>query len=413
MYRDLREWGGVAGIVAVLVLQACAVDVRAQQGPVEAHGDPADESRRLRAKALELGYNLDHTEALATFREAIAAGPSDPAPHRLAAATIWISSLFRQGAVTADDYLGQARSNVKRTRPSPELASAFRIHLNRALELSEARLRGNPRDADAHFQVGAAHGFLASYAATVEGRVLGGFGDARRAYREHKRVLELDPARKDAGLIVGMYRYGVSLLPFHWRLLAGLAGFEGGRHRGLELVEAAAEQPSDIQTNARFTLIVIYNREERYDDALRVIEKLREQYPRNRLLWLEAGTTALRAGRFAAARESLEQGLEKLAADPRPRAFGEEARWRYAYGAALVGLKEKAAAERELGAVLSAEAPEWLRGRAHKELGKLADLAGDRQRAIEAYRLAARICRAEHDSSCADEAGKLVKASYR
>ena len=59
--------------------------------------------------------------------------------------------------------------------------------------------------------------------------------------------------------------------------------------RGLRLVEEAAAYASDVQANARFTLIVIYNREQRYTDALRVIHELQLQYPRNRLLWLEAG----------------------------------------------------------------------------------------------------------------------------
>ena len=383
------------------------------QGPAQASRDGVTESRRLRSKALELGYNLDHAEALAAFGEAMGADPTDPAPHRLAAATIWIQALFQQGAVTADDYLGQARSNVDRKPLPPDLASSFRTHLNRALELGQARLRAHPGDPDAHFQVGAAYGFLASYTATVEGRVMGGFGDARRAYREHKRVLELDPSRPDAGLIVGMYRYGVSQLPLHWRLLAGLAGFDGGREQGVTLVEHAAEAPSDIQTNARFTLIVIYNREARYDEALRVIERLQAQYPRNRLLWLEQATTALRARRFENARTALEQGLLKCGADPRPRAFGEEARWRYVYGAALVGLHERAKAERELRTVLALEAPRWLQGRARKELGKIADLAGDRPTALSQYRAAERLCRAGHDASCVDEASTLAKTAYR
>jgi tetratricopeptide (TPR) repeat protein len=404
---DRRLCAVAAGLAMVLSMPGIQA-----QGP-EASRDGGTESRRLRSKALELGYNLDHSGALATFSEAMAADPSDPAPHRLAAATIWIQALFQQGAVTADDYLGQARSSVDRKPLPPDLAASFRAHLNRALELSQARLRAHPGDPDAHFQVGAAYGFLASYTATVEGRVMGGFGDARRAYREHKRVLELDPSRPDAGLIVGMYRYGVSQLPLHWRLLAGLAGFDGGREQGVTLVERAAEAASDIQTNARFTLIVIYNREARYDEALRVIDRLQAQYPRNRLLWLEQATTALRAGRFENARTALEQGLLKCSADTRPRALGEEARWRYVYGAALVGLHERSKAERELRTVLALEAPRWLQGRARKELGKIADLAGDRPTALSQYRAAERLCRAGHDTSCVDEASTLAKTAYR
>ncbi len=358
-------------------LSAAAVVWGASESLICQPSDPArssiaaTESRRLRAEALELGFNLDHADALKAFQAAIAADPSDPAGYRLTAATVWIQSLFQQGAVTADDYLGHVKASVDRRPLSKEMATAFRRHIERATALAEARVQANPRDADAHFQVGAAYGFQASYTATVEGRVMGGFGAARRAYREHKRVLQLDPRRKDAGLIVGMYRYAVSLLPWHWRTLAGLAGFDGGRERGLELIEAAASEPSDVQANALFTLVVIYNREKRYDAALRAVAELQRRFARNRLLWLEAGTTLLRAGRCAAARDVLEQGLRKLAADRRTRAFGEEARWRYAYGAALAGLGEAEAAERELRAVVAGEAHDWLRDSAHKQLGKL------------------------------------------
>ncbi len=373
----------------------------------------AGESAALLAKGLELGYNLDYEDALATFRAAMVADPTDPAPHRLVAATMWIQLLFQQGAVTADDYLGKARSDVARTPPSPEVAAAFHAHIERALELGERRLRVNPADVDARFQIGAAHGYLTSYKATVEGRVIGGFRTARRAYTEQERVLELDPGRKDAGLIVGMYRYGVSQLSAPLRLLAGIAGFGGGRERGLRLIEEAAWYSSDIQTNAMFTLIVIYNREARYDDALRVIGELQRRYPRNRLLWLEAASTALRASRHADARSAIEEGLAKFGEDRRPRAFGEAARWHYYHGAALVGLRQADRAAAELRAVLSGEAPEWLRGRAHKELGKLSDLAGDRAHALVEYRLASSLCRAHHDSACADETTALIKKQYR
>jgi len=102
-----------------------------------------------------------------------------------------------------------------------------------------------------------------------------------------------------------------------------------------------------------------------------------------------------------------------LASDSRPRAFGELARWQYAHGAALVGLKRTAEAGQELRAVLRGEAHGWVRGRAHKELGKLADLAGNRSAALDEYRIAVRIGRAENDTASADEAARLLKTAYR
>ena len=279
-------------LVAATYLTVLTVHAREGLQPAQtgdARAPHMAEAAALRARGQLLGYNLDRDAALASFREAIAADPADPAAYRLTAATLWIGELFQQGAVSAEDYLGQARSDVQRTPPAAQLDTAFRENLERALTLAEQRCRASG-SADAHFQLGAAYGYQATYAATIEGSLFGTLRAARRAYAEHARVLELDPGRKDAGLIVGMYRYAVSSLSLPSRVVARMAGFAGGRDRGLRMVEEAAAYPSDVQTNARFTLIVIYNREARFDDALRVIAELQREYPRNRLLWLEAGS---------------------------------------------------------------------------------------------------------------------------
>jgi len=397
---------------AVTILAVVLGSDRGQTG-VKPSSDPGLTPTQLRQRALDEGYNLDHADALATFKEAIAADPTDPAAYRLAAASIWITLLFEQGIITVEDYLGQARSNVQRTPPRADLAATFHSYLQQAERISEQRLKTQPNDADAHYQVGSAYGFEASYSATVEGRVAGSLSPARRAFSEHERVLELDPRRQDAGLVVGLYRYAVSELSLPARLVAYLAGFGGGKDRGIKLVEDAAAYPSEVQSNARFTLILLYNREKRYDDALRVIRELQAKYPRNRLLWLEGGGTALRAGRPAEARTWLEDGLTRLAHDSRPRAAGEESRWHYTYGSTLVALRDAGPAMRELNAALEGATRDWVRGRVHKELGKLKDLAGNRAGALDEYRQADRLCKSDQDSACTAEIQPLLKRAYQ
>src|SRR5437867_9026122 len=205
---------GSRRLMVSAVLLALSVSLSAGQDPEtsarSSRGSDAPRAAALRARGLELGYNLDHVEALDAFKQAIAADPDDPSGYILAAGTAWTASLFEQGAITVADYLGQARPNLHRQKPSAALDTAFHENLRHALALSEGRLRKDPDEADAHYQVGAAYGFLASYNVTVEGRVLGSLGPARRAYREHERVLDLEPHRKDAGLIVGLYRYAIA-----------------------------------------------------------------------------------------------------------------------------------------------------------------------------------------------------------
>ncbi len=405
------------GATAIAVFVAAVAAVAGQGSYTLSAGIPvtspaAVDAAALRHRGQALGYNLDREEALAAFRDAIAADPSDPAAYRLTAAALWIGALFERGAVTAEDYLGQARSDANRQAPSPELEAIFRKNLDRAMALAEERCRSSC-GADGHFQLGAAYGYQATYAATIEGSVVGSLRAARRAYAEHQRALDLDPARKDAGLIVGMYRYGVSELPLAARLIAHIAGLGGGRELGIRMVEEAASYPSEVRTNARFSLIVIYNRESRFDDALRVVELLQQEYPRNRLLWLEAGSTALRAKRPAQARRALEHGLEMLASDTRPKAFGELARWGYYYGATLVALNEDQAARRALEGALTVPGRPWVQGRIHTELGKLAERAGYRERALDEYRQATRLCTADDDDVCVKEAKNLTAGVRR
>jgi tetratricopeptide (TPR) repeat protein len=372
-----------------------------------------EKAAMLRSRGLDLGYNHDYAEAFAAFRDAIAVDPDDATAYRLLAASAWIRLLLDQGAITVEDYLGQTRGNLPRQPAGGDLERLFHDSLNKAIAISEKRVREHPADAEAHFQLGAAFGFQASYVATVERRLVDSLKSARRAYREHERTLALDPSRKDAGLIVGMYRYIVSNLSLPLRLGAYLAGFGGDSARGLRMVEEAARYPSDVQTNAMFILVLFYNREGRFADALTTIAELQRRYPRNRLLWLEAGSTALRAGRPADSRKAIEEGLARLASDTRPRAPGEDARWRYAHGASLVALGEIARARTELNLALDGARDDWIRGRIQKELGKAADLEGDRSGAVAAYREADRLCRSDDDDACTKDLKTLIKHGYR
>jgi hypothetical protein len=93
------------------------------------------------------------------------------------------------------------------------------------------------------------------------------------------------------------------------RVMAYVAGFGGGRERGIQMLEDAAAHGADARVDAMFALVLVYNRERRYDDALRVLGGLRRMYPRNRLVVLEMASTSLRAGRATDADGLLTEGL--------------------------------------------------------------------------------------------------------
>ena len=380
--------------------------------PVAAARDEALAS--IRRRAFEAAYNLDYPEAVTLFDQAIARDPNDSATHRARAVATWLHMVFMRGSITVDQYMGQmAAKDVSIEKPSAADAATFRQHANKALALAETRLRSQPQDVQALYDVGAALGVLASYTATVDGRVSGAFSQARRAYNAHERVMKLDARRKDAALVVGTYRYIVSTLPFPLRWMAYVAGFGGDREYGVRLVEEAARYPSDAQTDAKIALLLLYNREGRFKDALAVTDDLIARYPRNRILVLEAGATAIRARLFAQADRVLSEGITRLATDTRPRAFGEEAMWYYKRGLARLPLGNVGGSRADLQRAQSLPSRSWVKGRIRLEQGKLADLAGRRDVAVEAYREAARVGDATNDPFTSREAQRLLRTPYR
>jgi len=366
----------------------------------------------LRARGEALAYDLDHPAALALLRRATVMAPDDPRTHRALANVLWLNLLFKRGAVTVDHYLGSfSSSTVTLKEPPPEIDAEFRREVAKAIELAEGRVLAHPADPQAHYDLGAAVGLQASYVATVEGRLLAGFRAARRAYDEHERVLTLAPNRADAGLIVGTYRYLVSTLSLPMRIMAYAAGFGGGRELGLTLIERAAATPSDSQIDALFALVLMYNRERRYDDALKALQELRRLHPRNRLVVLESGATALRAGRPEQADAILTEGLAMLASDTRERIPGEQGLWRYKRGAARRALGRLDLATQDLQAATGQDSASWVRGRATVELGRIALARGDRSGAAAHAAEGEALCEQGHDPICVAEARQLTKES--
>jgi len=290
-------------------------------------------------------------------------------------------------------------------------ATEFSAEIAKAIELAEKRIAEHPKDARAHYELGAAVGLQASYIASVDGKLLAGFRAASRAYDEHEKVLQLDPSIKDAGLIVGTYRYVVSTLSMPMRLMAYVAGFGGGRERGITLLEDTSAAGQEGRTDALFALVLVYNREKRYDDAQRALQELRRLYPRNRLVLLEAGSTALRAGRAAQADTLLTEGLGMLTSSTGPRIPGEEALWRYKRGVARAELGRVDQASADLRSATGPEAERWVQGRARVELGRVALRRGDRATAAGEARLAGSLCQQSSDPVCVDAAKRLLRES--
>ena len=385
----------VAGLAAICLL------------PVAAAPQPASMD-----KVFDLAYNLDYPEALAEGKRLVAEHPADPAAYRAVATVVWMDMVFRRGATSIDHYLGnvtETQFNVP--KPAPDLDAEFHRSIDKAIELADAHMAARPKDPQALFDSGSAWALKGAYAAAVEGSITNAFKSARHAYNAHERVLELAPARAEANLVVGSYRYAVSTFGVATRVVAYVAGFGGGREKGISMIEIASRQGIS-QSDALFALAVIYSREGRHADAVDKLRELERRYPRNRLLVLEQGAALIRAGHADAASDILTTGLARLDNDTRPRFPGERALWLYKRGLARLNWNHRSEAAADLSAALGAGPVGWVRGRIHVEVGKLADLAGNRAKALTEYTEAASICGRSNDPVCEAEAERFKKRAF-
>ncbi|MCC7008078.1 MAG: tetratricopeptide repeat protein [Acidobacteria bacterium] len=355
-------------------------------------------------------FNLDRAEALAEAHAIVAAFPDEPRAHRALAAVVWLDVIFQRGAVTVDHYMGGVtKSQLSLPKPSPALDAEFRQAIDRAVALANARLRAAPRDVQARYDLGSAYGLLASYQASVEGSMASAFLTARRAFDAQEDVLERDPAMKAAGVVVGTYRYVVAGLGLPSRMFAYMLGFGGDKQRGIALIESAA-QDATAHVEATLALVLIYSREGRHADAVRLLHGLAAEYPRNRILVLEEGSALLRAGRQAEGEAQLTRGLEMFERDPRPKIPGERALWLYKRGLARTNLRHLADAAADLHAALDSGPENWVRGRIRLALGRVSEMRGQRPQAIASYETARTICGAANDPLCVADANRALEA---
>ena len=180
----------------------------------------------------------------------------------------------------------------------------------------------------------------------------------------------------------------------------------------MRLVEEAAAYPGDSEVEAKFALVLLYSREKEFSQAQRVLSELKQRYPRNRLVWLESASTWLRDERARMAERDLRLGFAKLLEDDRTRMFGEDEMWLLKRGTARVEFAKLTDARSDLEAARTGGTTEWVQGRASVELGKIADIEGDRSLARSEYDRGRRLCDRAHDRRCVSLAKNLKKHGY-
>jgi tetratricopeptide (TPR) repeat protein len=240
----------------------------------------------LRAEGYAALYNLDYQTARARFQKMIELAPDHPAGAQCMASSLWVQQLNQSWELKATLYSTGAITETK-SQVDRKQSDEFRKWIRRAKNLSQARLRKDPRDVEALYFLGAAEGLEASWAGGVERKFMAAFRSGKDSVEHHREVLKLAPDFRDAELTIGLMNYIIGSLPLPTKMLVATMGVRGSKKRGLETLQRVAKEGKWARDVARVLLVDLYKREKRWDDAAQVARELAAKYPRNYLFKLQ------------------------------------------------------------------------------------------------------------------------------
>jgi tetratricopeptide (TPR) repeat protein len=239
-------------------------------------------------------YNLDFNTAQSGYEALTREYPDSPEYWNALASSIWLRITFEQQKLNLESFSGTVKFGTPDSREELNPADEKRLRdtINTAIAKADAVLKKNPRDAHAMYEKGLSYSTLASFEGTVKRSYIGAASDAKTAKKIHQDVLKLDPNFDDARVSIGTYDYVVGVIPGPIKLVVGVFGITGaGRDAGIQSLETAAAKGKNASTDAKMVLSVVYSREKRYDDALRIMEDLHSKYPRNFLFEMAEAST--------------------------------------------------------------------------------------------------------------------------
>lgn len=112
-----------------------------------------------------------------------------------------------------------------------------------------------------------------------------------RARENFLKALQLDPSLADAYMGLGLYNYYVDTLSAVARVLRFFMGIPGGsKQEGVEQLQRAIHEGQLTPALARFYLALnLHNYDQKYEQALQVLNPLVEKYPQNPIFLLAQG----------------------------------------------------------------------------------------------------------------------------
>lgn len=211
-------------------------------------------------EGIEAFYNTEWEKSESLFHELMEENEKDPQPHFFSSMMpFWEYFFIDQNEELADEFLSRSE---------------------KAVNLSEQKLDSSPNDTTMVLLLSGLHGYR-SLVAAGESNYRVAIRSGMTGFSYTRKLLSLDTDRPDARIGRGMFYYMLGSVPSELKWATNMAGLKGDMEKGFEELKIAAESDSYVSNDAIMLLMYLYNKEERYEEALRYAEKLTERLPKN------------------------------------------------------------------------------------------------------------------------------------
>jgi tetratricopeptide (TPR) repeat protein len=330
--------------------------------------------------------SLEYEKSGAIFEKVLEQHPSSPMAVGYVLNNTVFQELYRLDLLDTTMYVQDRFLSQGKPEENPVVTKRVNSLYDRAIQLSDDRLKKNPKDADALFARGYATSVETLYVGMVDRSYVAALKKAMSARDDNEDVLKLDPKYMDCYLALGVHNFVIGSLSLPFRLLVGVIGLHGSKSKGIKDLRLASQKGVINSVAARTALGLFLRREGKYPEASQVVDGLHKEYPHNFLFALEAANLMKDSGVGMPAVKAYQSLIDEALkpGDYYPNAHLELAY--YGLGEAARGQREfKIAADAYASAAKQPTASPLMQRRAHLKSGEMDDLLHDRAGAKEQY----------------------------
>jgi tetratricopeptide (TPR) repeat protein len=334
--------------------------------------DPAFDT--LTKKGIDEVYNLSFDSARTDFRELVKLKPDHPAGYFFLAMVEWWNILINLDDESRDEH--------------------FIRMLERVIDICDKRLDSNENDITALFFKGGSLGFRGRIHANREDWMKAA-NDGRLALPIVQKAYKLDPGNTDILLGTGIYNYYAEVIPEEYPIVKPLMVFfpSGDKKKGLSQLRSSAEKATYANVEASYFLLQIYfNYEKKYNEALKIADRLYRAYPRNVIFHRYLGRCYMMMGMWNEMNQTFRQIVKQAEEKQTGYDAASEREAQYYLGLYAMNMRNLDAALGrfyrcdELSRTIDTKGPSGFMAWANLKIGMVYDLELKREDAISQYK---------------------------